>query len=287
MFPSLPQVIIRQAESRDISTVSRFIDQTILVHRNLDWQPLTEWVPRAPFLIRLEDNKLTSLLSCAPDPEGIAWIHAFAMDYWSSDIQKVWRSLLEPAVDKLKDLQSNLYSVALNDWYSRLLHETGFEVKQNIVVLIWEQSIPPALALRPDILIRPMQSTDLIQVAELDRQAFDSTWTISQESLEHAYLAAAHSSVAEVEDKILGYELSTANHFSAHLTRLAVSPVFKQANVGYSLTREMLIYFNKQGICSITVNTQDDNTASIGLYRKLGFKLNGESFPIYWLEIQP
>lgn len=285
MLPSLPHVVIRQSAAQDISVVSRFMDQAVLVHRNLDWQPLIEWVPREPFLLRFENNKLSALLSCAPDPEEVAWIHAFAMDHWSSDIHKVWRSLLEPSIDTLKRLHSNLYSVALNDWYHRLLLETGFRVKQNVVVLSWERPIPPALSLPPEILIRPMEQDDLDQVVEVDHQAFDIVWGISRLSLEHAYMNASHATVAEIGDKIVAYELSTANHFSAHLTRLAVAPMYKQINIGHTLTREMLVYFYNQGINRITVNTQDDNTASISLYKKLGFQLTGERFPIFWMEL--
>lgn len=199
MFPSLPTVTIRQASHQDISTITRFLDRAILVHRNLDWQPLVEWVPREPFLLRFEDQKLTSLLSCAPDPEGVAWLHVFAMDHWSSDIDKIWRSLLELAVEKLKSLHSNLYSVSLNEWYSRLLSETGFTIKQNIIVLQWDKIIPAILPLMDDVLIRPMEPADLDQVTELDQKAFDPAWTISRASMEHVYLSAAHSAIAELK----------------------------------------------------------------------------------------
>ena len=285
MLPSLPQVVIRQAISRDISDVIRFIDQAILVHRNLDWQPLTEWVTREPFLLRFENNRLTSFLSCAPDPEGVAWIHAFASDYWASNTDKIWKTLLEPAVDTLRFMQSNLYTVVLNDWYRRLLEQSGFRIKQNIIVLEWDNDLPPVLPSSTDMMIRPMEQTDLDAVVEIDHLAFAPPWALSPPSMEHAYMTASHASVAEVDDRVVGYELSTSNHFSAHLTRLAVSPANKLSNIGYSLTREMLEFFRSRGIRNITVNTQDDNTASIGLYKKLGFKPDDESFPIYWLEI--
>lgn len=265
--------------------VSKFIDQAILVHRNLDWQPLIEWVPRKPFLLRFDNSKLKAMFSCAPDPDGVAWIHAFAMDHWSSELHKVWQSLLEPSIEMLKQTNSNLYSVALSDWYYRLLIETGFRVKQNIVVLSKQRSLPPALPIPPELLIRPMQPDDLEQVAELDHRAFDQLWQISRVSLDHVFMNATHATVAEVDEKIIAYEVSSSNHFSAHLTRLAVLPAWQQANIGHALTRNMLSYFFDQGFNQVTVNTQDDNTASIGLYQKLGFQMTGESFPVFWFEL--
>ena len=279
------QPVIRQADLHDVTAISRFMDESVLVHRNLDWQPLLEWVDREPFLLRLENEKISALLSCAPDPEGIAWIHAFAMNFWSSDINKIWLSLLQPAILTLTNLQSNLYSVSLYDWFSKLLKETGFTVLQNIVVLNWSRNMPPALLLPPEVLIRPMEPGDIDEVAGLDQQVFEPIWAISRVSLENAYTNAEHTSVAEIDGKIIGYELSTADHLSAHLTRLAVLPGYTHANIGYTLTREMFEFFTRRGIHHITVNTQDNNTASISLYKKLGFSMTSDTFPVFSLKV--
>jgi len=78
-----------------------------------------------------------------------------------------------------------------------------------------------------------------------------------------------------VDGLIIGYELSTSNYFSAlPYPVIAVSPDFTKANIGYSLVRAMLDFFSSRGIQQITVNTQDDNAASIGLYKKIGFSAN-------------
>lgn len=285
MFPSLPQVTIRQATSQDIASVTRFMDQAVLVHRNLDWQPLMDWVTREPFLLRFEGQKLTSLFSCAADPPGTAWIHAFAMDHWTSQLEKTWCSLLEQSLPIIRQERSSLFSVALHEWYRNLLNATGFSILQNIVVLNWNQTLPKTLPTPNNLVIRPMNRSDLDSVVAIDRQAFDPVWTISRASMECAFFSAAHASVAEMNDKIIGYELSTASHLSAHLTRLAVHPDYKHVNIGYSLARLMIEYFKQFHIDQITVNTQQDNSASIGLYKKLGFSLTDESFPIYWREI--
>lgn len=284
MFPSLPRVTIRQATSQDFTAVTRFVDQALLVHRNLDWQPLMDWVTREPFLLRYEAKKLTSFLSCAADPPGTAWIHAFVMDHWSSEMDKVWQSLLEPSLGHLRKERCSLYTVSLHDWFSKLLISSGFSIIQNIVVLIWNQTLPETLPVPRTVNFRPMTLSDLEAVVTIDHLAFDPLWRISQASMKCAFLSSAHASVAEIDDTIIGYELSTANHLTAHLTRLAVHPDYKLANIGYSLVKLMLDYFLRFHVNQITVNTQQNNSASIGLYKKLGFSLTDDTFPVYWCE---
>lgn len=217
------------------------------------------------------NQKLTALFSCAPDPEGIAWIHAFIVDQWSGHLDTIWFSLLEPALSVLSETRSRIYSVCLSNWYSRLLKSSGFSLFQNIVVLQWGKILPLPTVIPPEVMIRPMQPADLDQVAEVDKQAFEDAWVISRTSLQRAYLQSSHASVAEIDEQIIGYELSNANHLSAHLTRLAVLPQLTRQNIGYALTAQMLEYFTRQGIWQITVNTQDNNRASLSLYKKWGF----------------
>jgi len=274
-------LIIRQAHNRDISIITELIDKAFLVHRNLDWRPLMEWVDQPPFLLRIMNQKLTALFSCAPDPEGIAWIHAFIVDQWSGHLDTIWFSLLEPALSVLSETRSRIYSVCLSNWYSRLLKSSGFSLFQNIVVLQWSKILPLPTVIPPEVMIRPMQPADLDQVAEVDKQAFEDAWVISRTSLQRAYLQSSHASVAEIDEQIIGYELSNANHLSAHLTRLAVLPQLTRQNIGYALTAQMLEYFTRQGIWQITVNTQDNNRASLSLYKKMGFYQTSDTFPVF------
>ena len=274
-------LIIRQAHNRDISIITELIDKAFLVHRNLDWRPLMEWVDQPPFLLRIMNQKLTALFSCAPDPEGIAWIHAFIVDQWSGHLDTIWFSLLEPALSVLSETRSRIYSVCLSNWYSRLLKSSGFSLFQNIVVLQWSKILPLPTVIPPEVMIRPMQPADLDQVAEVDKQAFEDAWVISRTSLQRAYLQSSHASVAEIDEQTIGYELSNANHLSAHLTRLAVLPQLTRQNIGYALTAQMLEYFTRQGIWQITVNTQDNNRASLSLYKKMGFYQTSDTFPVF------
>ncbi len=93
---SAPQSTIIQAKSQDTRVIAEFIDRASLVHRHLDWRPLMQWVDREPFLVKFEKGKIQGILSCAPDPEGIAWIHCFAA-VSQLTYQETWMELFEVA----------------------------------------------------------------------------------------------------------------------------------------------------------------------------------------------
>lgn len=275
---------IIQAKSKDIRIIAEFIDRASLVHRHLDWRPLLQWVDQEPFLIKYKEGEIQGILSCAPDPKGIAWIHCFAAAD-SHTYHQTWMELLDAAKNDPSLNECIICSVGLLDWYAKLLAASEFTLVQDIVVLYWDGKLPPMIPLAPEILIRPMEYEDLDQVIQVDHSAFSPIWTISRSTFDQVYTQSEHSNVAEINGVIVGYEISTANHFSAHLTRLAVRPEYKQANIGYSLGREMLAHFSRRSIRQISVNTQNDNLASISLYKKLGFTLSDESFPVYCLEV--
>jgi ribosomal protein S18 acetylase RimI-like enzyme len=89
--------------------------------------------------------------------------------------------------------------------------------------------------------------------------------------------------VAVIDQKIVGYEMTTASQFSAHLARLAVLPEFRRGRIAKSMVCEMLRYFSNRGMMQLTVNTQNDNAASLHLYQSLGFERTGEEYPILQL----
>lgn len=283
-LPSSNSSSIIQAGRNDTSAVASFLDNSLLLHRNLDWRSLIQWIDHEPFLLKIEQHKIVGLLSCAPDPEGIAWIHCFAANDLNR-YRQIWQELLTAAKATPALQKCMICSVGLIQWFNDLLEVSGFSILQQIVVLYWNGKIPPQIPLPAEIIIRPMELNDLDQVLKVDHTAFTPIWEISQDSFQQVFLQAEHASVAEVDGKIIGYELSTANHFSAHLTRLAVLPAYTKAHIGYSLVREMLIYFHKRGIRQISVNTQRDNLASLSLYKKSGFVKSEEQYPVYSLQL--
>jgi len=87
--------------------------------------------------------------------------------------------------------------------------------------------------------------------------------------------------VAEVEGQLIGYQLSTPSRSGAHLARLAVLPEWQGRNIGTALAAYMIDHYQGRGADELTVNTQDSNTASLHVYERLGFQLNGTRFPVF------
>ena len=272
---------IRQAKDRDNERIAILVSNAAFVHRHLDWTPLLDWINVSPFLLIENDGVLTSLLACPQDPDGITWIKCFASTQ-GSDPSDVLKSMLGKISTENLNTTGNFYALGLQDWFIRILEKNNFKEFQKVIVLSHESKSnpfpPPVTAL-----VRPMEIGDVEEVAVLDRDSFESMWVISPQALKLAYLQSAHASVVEVNGKLIGYELSTASGSSAHLARVAVHPDHQHENIASNLVHNMINYFHCNNIFSITVNTQQDNLSSQALYRKMGFHLTGEQYPIYRL----
>jgi ribosomal protein S18 acetylase RimI-like enzyme len=132
-----------------------------------------------------------------------------------------------------------------------------------------------------------MSAGDLPTVAELDAHAFLPLWQNPLDALERALPQATVATVIEDERGLVGYQISTANPFGAHLARLAVRPDAQRKGLGSLIVTDLIQRLEHKGIARLTVNTQSDNYASLALYRKMGFVLTGEKFPVYSCVILP
>jgi ribosomal-protein-alanine N-acetyltransferase len=122
---------------------------------------------------------------------------------------------------------------------------------------------------------------DLPAIAQLDAETFEPLWVNSLASIEQAYLQSEYATVAEKNQQIVGFQITTQNTFSAHLGRLAVTPAQQGQGIGMALLHDMLTHFQRIGIFKVGVNTQSTNQQSLRLYQRAGFVLTGVSFPVY------
>lgn len=277
---------IRPVQPDDYAIITNFVNQAVYSHRHLDWRDPQDWIGEQPFLIAETGIDPLAVLACPPDIPGLSWLRFFSCfdETW---LQNSWKALLESSLTQLKVLYiSQLFTIAFQDWYQSLLMNSGFQLKQEIVVLEWKPRGKPLPDLdQENFQIRLMKRADLEAVAQVDQAAFAPQWVNTLETLSRAIQQSAYSTVVEQGDQIIGYTISTGYPQSAHLARIAVEPSFQKMGAGKLLLIDLMKEFSRRGVTNITVNTQSDNQNSLRLYHQNGFLATGENYPVYCLQI--
>lgn len=275
--------ILRPAERTDYSALYSFINSSTYLHRHLDWRDALEWLGRPPFWILEEDDQIKATLACTPEPEEVAWVRLFAVSLRASP-DRAWAKLFQRCLEDLEHVSPApaVVSLSLRDWYEELLKRNGFTHHQDIVVFLFDQEPPSPPQIDPSISLREFKPGDLDAVAEIDHLAFEPIWRLSRDDLAHAEKKSSYCTVAEQQGKIIGYTMSSSTGMYAHLARLAVHPALQHQRLGFALVQDLLEhYIHHLEYWGVTLNTQHDNTASLALYHRIGFRETGERFPVY------
>jgi ribosomal protein S18 acetylase RimI-like enzyme len=272
---------VRRAVERDHDQIANLTFYDSNNHRHLDWHSPLEWIGSPNYWVREEDGNITAALACPEDPPHVAWIRFFGHHQYLSAPQ-AWSSLWEVAHNEITQANTNTYvaAIVVKQWFQSLLLSSGFELKQNIVLLNLKNENLRSFSTPLGIRIRPMQNEDMPAVARVDLAAFGQFWHNTEIALQRARSQCASATVAEDDSGVIGYQLSTKNPLGAHLARLGVQPEAQGRGVGSALVSHLIRTFGANQLGRLSVNTQADNTASLALYKKIGFVCTGEHFPV-------
>jgi [ribosomal protein S18]-alanine N-acetyltransferase len=280
-FTSNSATTVRQVTEQDKQQLANLIHFETSVHRHLDWRAPLEWLGHSPYLVAERNGSIKAALACPPDPPDVSWIRMFAVSSdWTHEA--AWDALWPAAQTELHARRiSTVAAIPLQKWFQKILENHHFQHIHNVVLMYWQpgfKSISPATG---DLVIRSMNFDDLKQVEQLDGSAFGSIWRNSLDGLSIAFQQAAVASVAEVDGRMVGYQISTGNPTGGHLARLAINPEFHHKGIGYAMVKDLLDQFERRGAQRVTVNTQQDNLISLALYKKAGFRKTDEVYPVY------
>jgi ribosomal-protein-alanine N-acetyltransferase len=272
---------VRHAVDQDHDQIASLIYYESNSHRHLDWHSPLDWLGSPNYWVREEDGHITAVLVCPEDPPHVAWIRFFGHYQYLSAAQ-AWSSLWVAARNEIEGSNTKTYiaAIAVKPWFQSLLFSSGFELKQNIVLLEMKHENARSFSVPQGIRIRPMQDADLPAVAEVDLAAFGQFWHNTENVIQRARLQCASATIAEDDSGIIGYQLSTKNPFGAHLARLGVQPEAQGRGIGAALVSHLIQTFGAIQTGKLSVNTQSDNLASLALYKKLGFVRTGEQLPV-------
>ena len=275
---------VRPADLSDQQQLSNLIFFENRLHRHLDWRSPLEWLG-APFYWALDDGgHITAALACPPEREGIAWMRLFVYSgRWSAE--NAWTMLWQTAREEIARAGgAKVAAIVIQPWLQNLLMGSGFENRQQIVLLEWRYQ-PTTARETAGIRIRKMTEADLPEVEKTDAASFDPLWQNPLETLRRAYAQALYATVAENENGIIGYQISTGGGQRAHLARLAVHPAVQGKGAGRALLNDLFVFLTQMGISRLSVNTQSDNQASLNLYQHMGFVRTGEQYPVYTFDV--
>ena len=276
---------VRPAVLEDHRQLANLMHFSPFVHRHLDWRYPLDWIGASPFFVVEDKGQIFAALACPPDPPLIAWVRLF-MNSGKIPLQESWQMLWKLVLPELvRNKHTMVAAIVLQDWFPELLIASDLTSRQSIVMLEREEQDIVAVELPPGFSIRSMQKTDLPVVADVDADAFDPLWQNSLQALDLAYSQAIFPTVAETDGQIVGYQLSTRNQLGVHLARLAVRPKVQGKGIGRTLVADLIRQTGRHGMFHLTVNTQSDNSTSLALYNKIGFRETGERYPVYQLKI--
>lgn len=276
--------MVRTADLSDHQQLSNLIFFENRIHRHLDWRSPLEWLG-APYYWALEEGRqITAALACPTEVDGIAWVRLFVYTgRWSPE--NAWDLLWETARETIMRAGgATVAAIAMQPWFQNVLAGSSFENRQHIVMLDW-QSQPWTPAQVEGVLIRRMAEADIPAVTRVDNAAFEPLWHNSLDTLQRAFSQALIATVAETEEGVIGYQMTTGHGPRAHLARLAVDPAMQGRGVGRALLSDLFAYLTRIGTTRLSVNTQSDNRVSLNLYKSMGFIRTGEEYPVYTFEV--
>ena len=274
---------VRNVSQIDRQRLANLINFEEYVHRHLDWKPPLDWIGNSPYVVAERGDELVAALACPPELPEVAWLRLFAVKARILP-DEAWQLLWAEAQRQLAGMGvRHAFALALQDWFVKLLVRQAFVHVQDVAVLVWESQSFGQKVPNRQVGVRQLYAEDLPKVSEVDNLAFGVEWSNSQDALGMAFRQSSIATVAEIENEVVGYQISTANPMGGHLARLAVCPASQGKGVGSTLVYTLLDAFVERGVNRVTVNTQTDNQASLAIYRKCGFELTGDIYPVFRL----
>lgn len=282
------EITTRPVEPRDKNQLAHLIHYGTYVHRHLDWKPPLDWIGESPFIVAESNNRVMAALACPPDPPNTAWVRMFVCSTRIS-YNYAWEKLWPKTEEQLRSNQTKiLAAIPLQKWFRELLSANDFKHNHNVISLSWkaEPNIFASLPKPNPFEFRSMSHNDLQLVQHIDSLAFGPLWRNAFDSIELAYKQAVLATVVVDNETIIGYQITTPTPYGAHLGRLAIDPRYQGKGIGYAIIHDLVSQLSKREIHRITVNTQDNNTKSFGLYKKAGFRETEEAYPVFVFEVE-
>lgn len=147
--------------------------------------------------------------------------------------------------------------------------DAGMEVRERLVLLrARPRDVRPALP-RAGVELREATEDDLDSIVSLEQACFEAFWQ-SGPRLIADRLRRDRLVLATLGGETIGYTLTTLSRDGGSLGGLAIHPSERRRGVGSALVAEAAAHLEALGARTMTLSTQEHNTASRAMYAKAG-----------------
>ena len=124
-----------------------------------------------------------------------------------------------------------------------------------------------------DLVIVPMRRAHIRKIMPIEQQVYPRPWTpqVFVEELEQARVGKRHYLVGTIGDELVGYGGVLYVENDAHVTNIAVDPMWRSRGIATELLLDLAWEANRRGCEAMTLEVRHTNVAAQQLYRRFGF----------------
>ena len=118
-----------------------------------------------------------------------------------------------------------------------------------------------------------MRNSDIVFVTDIERRNYKYPWTstIFSDCLSSGY----ECTVANLNDKIIGYSITSISKFDAQILNLCVDKDSRRLGFGEKIMDHLIGHIRNRGLNEIYLEVRASNKKAISLYKKKGFEIIG------------
>jgi [ribosomal protein S18]-alanine N-acetyltransferase len=272
-MPNATQV--RLLTSNDLPLVERLLNTSEFVYQRFTLDELPMLLKHYPVVGIFHGDSMSGfLLSQIVNPPA-AWIGGFGVSWTES---REYISLLETLLEQLtkhiikRGVRYLYYSGndMQNDWLRDILLVRHFTLHRLLYSYDKYDYKVPSTG-NTDVKLRPVEKRDIPALLAIERACFEDFWRYDALSFEDIAATHPYFVVAELKDKVVGYQFNALEDEFGYLVRIAVLPSVNGQGVGVRLMSEAITFFQQAHVLRIMLNTQDDNARAHRLYEWFGF----------------
>ena len=126
-----------------------------------------------------------------------------------------------------------------------------------------------------DLVVLPMQLTDLDEIMDIELKSFTAPWSRNAYTEELLFNRAAMYFVIKNTEKVIAYGGLWSVAGEGHITNIAVDHDFRRFGVGKILLVALLKYSEDNELLRVFLEVRESNLAARALYTSLGFLEDG------------